>query len=293
MIKQQVFLIVGGDLRQVYLSELLSQTNIVYVYGIDEQFELSKNITVIDNLDQISQKINYVILPIPASLDDKNVNCKNKVIPMSEILEKIDTTTLVFAGKVNHNLQIISKIYDIEVIDYLEREELSVLNSIPTAEGALQITMEEIPKTIFGLNCLITGFGRISKVLCKILVSMGANVTIAARKQSDLAWAKIYSAQTLHIKELPENIGFFDVIYNTVPTKILNKSILNKLSKNTLLIDLASKPGGVDFDVANSLGIKTIWALSLPGKVAPVTSGEIIHDTIINIIDERSGLLYE
>lgn len=293
MMKQQVFLVVGGDLRQVYLSELLNQDSIVYVYGIDEQFELSKNIKVIDNLEQILHKINYVILPIPASLDDKNVNCKNKNISISEIFEKIDTNTLVFGGKVNHNLKIISKIYDVEVIDYLEREELSVLNSIPTAEGAIQITMEEIPKTIFGLNCLITGFGRISKVLCKILISMGANVTIAARKPSDLAWAKIYGAQTLQIKQIPENIGFFDVIYNTVPAKILNKSVLNKLNKNTLLIDLASKPGGVDFDVANSLGIKTIWALSLPGKVAPVTSGEIIHETIINIIEERSGLIYE
>jgi len=32
--------------------------------------------------------------------------------------------------------------------------------------------------------------------------------------------------------------------------------------------------------------IKTIWALSLPGKVAPVTAAKFIKDTISNIIDE-------
>jgi len=45
-------------------------------------------------------------------------------------------------------------------------------------------------------------------------------------------------------------------------------------------------PTGVDFEVAQSLGINVIWALSLPGKVAPVTSGKIIKDTIINILTE-------
>jgi len=42
----------------------------------------------------------------------------------------------------------------------------------------------------------------------------------------------------------------------------------------------------VDFDAAKELGIKVIWALSLPGKVAPVTAGEIIKGTVINILQE-------
>ena len=45
-------------------------------------------------------------------------------------------------------------------------------------------------------------------------------------------------------------------------------------------------PAGVDFDAAKSLGLKVIWALSLPGKTAPVTSGAIIKDTIMNIIND-------
>ena len=73
---------------------------------------------------------------------------------------------------------------------------------------------------------------------------------------------------------------------------VLDKSILERADPDCLIIDLASKPGGVDFSAAAKLGIKVIWALGLPGKTAPVTSGEIIADTVINILSER-GLLYE
>ena len=55
------------------------------------------------------------------------------------------------------------------------------------------------------------------------------------------------------------------------------------------MIDLASKPGGIDFDAARELGVNTIWALSLPGKVAPISAGQIICDTIHNILTEMEG----
>ena len=68
---------------------------------------------------------------------------------------------------------------------------------------------------------------------------------------------------------------------------LFDEYMLNKLRKDTLMIDLASKPGGVDFNIAGKLGLKVIWALSLPGKVAPVSSGEIIAGTVLNILKER------
>ena len=54
-------------------------------------------------------------------------------------------------------------------------------------------------------------------------------------------------------------------------------------------MDLASKPGGVDMEAASRLGVRVIWALSLPGKVAPVTAGKIIRDTIYHILNELGG----
>ena len=157
-----------------------------------------------------------------------------------------------------------------------------------TLAGRLaQIAMEEMASTIFGQRVLITGHGRISKVLMKILNGMGAEVTVTARKYSDLAWAEIYGCHGIHTSSLKDCIRNFSLIINTVPAVILNEDILKEASAESLIIDLASKPGGVDFDTARRLGLKVVWALSLPGKVAPVSSGEIIASTILNILKER------
>lgn len=150
--------------------------------------------------------------------------------------------------------------------------------------------MEELPTTIYGLNVLITGFGRITKVMVKALIGLGANVFITARKYSDLAWARIYGCTAIHISEFDEYLPKIDLLYNTVPAVILDSKKLSMLKDGCLVIDLASKPGGVDFEIAKNLGIKTIWALSIPGKVAPITSGEIIAHTICNILSERGEI---
>jgi dipicolinate synthase subunit A len=130
------------------------------------------------------------------------------------------------------------------------------------------------------------GFGRIGKILARMLLGIGANVTVEARKYQDLAWIKSYGYNGVHLNQLEKVIGNYDVIFNTIPSVILDTEILSKIKKDCLVIDLASKPGGVDFEMARDMGLKVIWALSLPGKVAPNTAGNIIKDTIFNIIDE-------
>ena len=37
---------------------------------------------------------------------------------------------------------------------------------------------------------------------------------------------------------------------------------------------------------AKEKGLQLVWALSLPGKVAPTTTAEFIKDTIYNILKE-------
>ena len=65
--------------------------------------------------------------------------------------------------------------------------------------------------------------------------------------------------------------------------------LLEQLQPECLIIDLASRPGGVDFEAAGELGLKTIWALSLPGKVAPITAGGIIRDTVLHMMADLAG----
>ena len=159
-------------------------------------------------------------------------------------------------------------------------------NTIPTAEGAIEIAISETPVTIHGSKCLVLGYGKIGKILTKDLYGMGAITYAAARKYADLAMIEGHGYEPLQMSTLKGRINEFDIIFNTVPALILDDEVLSKVQKDALIIDLASKPGGVDFEAAKKYGLRVIWALSLPGKVAPITSGAIIKDTIMNIINE-------
>lgn len=289
MDKNITFLVVGGDLRQVYAAAALSEDYKVYAAGFDSNVSLPEKVIAAGCGLDLPQKVDYVILPLPASQNGVFVNtpfCQNN-IPLTSLAVVLKDGGMVLGGRFDSSAMKIFERCSIEAIDYFEREELNVLNAVPTAEGAVQIAMEEMASTIFGQEILITGHGRIAKVLVKILCGMGANVTVTARKYSDLAWAEIYGCHGLHTSLLKENIGKFGLIFNTVPAVILNEEILKNVSCETLIIDLASKPGGVDFDVAGKLGLKVVWALSLPGKSAPVSAGKIIASTVLNILKER------
>ena len=239
----------------------------------------------------IDDNYDAVVLPLPYSNDGKNINTPlfKQTIPVSEVFGNLSSKTRILAGRCDAKIKSIADDHRIMLIDYLCREELAVLNGIPTAEGAIQIAMEETPYTLHSSKCLVIGNGRIGKILAKMLDGIGANVTVAARKKGDQAFAYAMGCNCCSISDLNARIDDFDIIFNTAPSMILDYHLLSKLKKNVLIIDLASKPGGVDFDEARRLGIKVIWALSLPGKVTADTAGDIISSTILNIIDEMEA----
>lgn len=156
---------------------------------------------------------------------------------------------------------------------------------MPTAEGAIECAMREYEGTISGSKCLVAGFGRIGKILAHKLKLLGANVTVSARKPSDLAYVKALGYNALNTENL-RTVKHFDIAFNTIPKLIFDRELLMNTDTNTLIIDLASLPGGVDFDTAEKLGIYAVRALSLPGKCAPKTAGEIIKTTVFDIIKE-------
>ena len=148
----------------------------------------------------------------------------------------------------------------------MEKEELAILNAISTAEGTIELAIFNTDKIIHGSKCLILGFGRIGKVLAKKLDGLNVKVTCAARKNEDFAWIEANGYNMTNINNIGQNLSEYDIIINTVPHLILDKEKLEYIRKDCLLIDLASKPGGIDFIEAENKGLKTIWALALPRK---------------------------
>ena len=282
------FLFLGGDLRSIYAAKRLGRSWDCFIYGFDEPALTPLGVPNAPLLREIT-KFKSLVLPLPASRDGVTVNAPyfKQPIPLSIIPDAVNEGGTVFCGRVNPALEKICAENNLKLIDYFEREELAVMNAVPTAEGTLEIIMREQPRTIFGSAVLLTGFGRISKVLAKYLITLGAEVTVTARRYSDLAWAEIAGCKTAHLSKLDDLLEKFDVIINTVLARIFDTGSLKRLKNDCLVVDLASKTGLEDIEAAKREGVNVIWALSLPGKIAPVTAGYIVADTIMNILAEN------
>lgn len=287
VLKPETYAVVGGDLRYVYLAGRLAEDGCkVLAVGFDNT-DLPPCVAGCTDAAQAIALSDAVILPMPVSTDGKTVNApfSRLCLPIEQIYAAVRAEQPVFGGGISEEIAAAFARRNVRAFDYLTREELAVRNAVPTAEGALQLAMEELPVTIDGASCLVTGYGRIAKVLSSMLVSLGATVTVAARKCADRAWARVQGCRAVHTDELAQ-LPPFDVIFNTVPTLLLDRRVLTGIDPHTLLIDLASRPGGIDFNAAADLHLKTIWALSLPGRVAPKTAADIIRSTIGNILTE-------
>ena len=269
-------LIIGGDSRTDYLLKALSEDGY-------EAEKFSGN----EPLKNAVDRSDAIVLGLPASKDDKTVDAPGitESVLIKDLFKMVGKNKLLLAGKMSDAMKAVADVFGVKWVDYFMRDELEILNAVPTCEGAVQIAMEELPITLFGANVLVTGFGKVGEPLSVMLRHLGANVTVCARKASQRAKARTAGLKAVDFSFLEDCISDADVVFNTVPQKIIGTSCLIN-AKNTLIIDLASKPGGVDMEKAKDFGVKVIWALGLPGKVAPVTSGNIIKETICNIFSE-------
>ncbi len=279
--------ILGGDLRIVHLAKMLLEDGFqIITFALEKAEELKQSHTInfCSSFQEFMQQSDTILTSIPLSKDGVYINTpySDVAIPIEEFYQNSKGKQIV-SGKLESYFK---KDESIEVYDILEDEEYTILNAIATAEGAIQIAMEEYPKTLSSSNILVMGFGRIGKIVAKMLQGIGAKVFCEARKKEDLAYIQAFGYTPIDLSDLEENLGKFDIIINNIPTLILDKSRLNLLKKDVLILDLASKPGGVDFEYAKKQNIKTIWALGLPGKVAPVSAAEYIKNVLYHIIDK-------
>lgn len=273
--------VIGGDLRNIELAKLLTDKGyIVKTYGLAENENL--------NLEEFLCNTKYIVGGTPFSRDGETLNftySKEKV-SVERFFNIMNEEQTLFAGSIGENIRSMLTRYNLKFCDLLDDEDMAVLNAIPSAEGAIEIALRSMKSTLHSSNCLILGYGRIGKVLSNMLKGFNSKVYIAARRASDLAWIKTMGCIPIKYLELENIIGKIDVIFNTVPSVVLDEKELKKIDKKTIIIDLASKPGGINFEKAKELNIETYWALGLPGKVAPKSAAFYMLEKIIQKIED-------
>jgi len=281
----------GGDLRELELAKTLLDYEVdLRLVGFPPMSVISRAKHFADAVEAV-RGAKFVLGPMSnTDMDGRIFNRLDQLDPIDlvEVIKHLPKETYLLIGVAKPIIVEMASKHQIKIIETAEIDDIAILNSIPTAEGAIQLAMEELPITIHSSKCLVVGYGRCGMTLARSLAALGAKVTVASRKAADIARIIEMGYTPLPLADLYSQVDF-DVIFNTVPALVLTKQYLKKLSRSVLIIDIAASPGGVDYNTANDLGIKAILALSLPGKVAPITAGQILSDCIPRLLIELLG----
>ncbi|MBE6583673.1 MAG: hypothetical protein E7649_01645 [Ruminococcaceae bacterium] len=297
----KIFTILGGDKRQAVIARcLIKLGHTVRVYGLGSLSDKLNGVDVYSNWLTAIRGSNIILLPLPTtrdgatlSLRQGDMDAQEKVL-LSDILIQASKSNCecVIGGVIPKSLIKMANELNIAIYDYYDREDLQKKNALPSAEGALMLAMENTEKVIKGMSVLICGYGRIGKSLSDILYKLGADITVAARREESLCEAAMMGYKTAKINSaddssLCKSVKSADVIFNTVPHLIFNSKILECADNKPLYIEIASSPGGIDLSAARNLGIEVVFAPSIPGKYAPISAGEYIFETIHDILRNR------
>ncbi|MFD1360385.1 dipicolinic acid synthetase subunit A [Lentibacillus salinarum] len=284
--------VIGGDARYLELIrqlQLLSDITIDLV-GFDklEQGFTGLNQTDLADLDQTT--LDAVILPITGTDLDGYVETvfSDQIVQLThEWFAGLNETAVVFTGISNDYLDAATDGSHIELIPLLNRDDVAIYNSIPTAEGTIMMAIEHTDYTIHSSRVIVVGFGRVGNTVANKFAALGARVSVSAKSIMDLARITELGHTAIPFDELHEHTSECDLLINTVPARVVEKDAIQHLPPHGIIFDLASKPGGTDFDYAKQRGIKAILAKSLPGVVAPKTAGKILADVIKQFLGKR------
>lgn len=293
MILSQALAILGGDTRQISLAKRLRrECSNVRVFGLPAE-DLTEDVTYCEDWKEAIEGTSAVILPLPASPDGRRIHMPlvtaYEAPLLTEVFDAVGEAPIV-GGKFSPSVKELAEKKGKRIFDFFENEEFQRKNALPTAEGAVSILMRELPCTVYDLPVAVTGYGRVSKALVRLLLGMGARVTVGARKERDLLAARALGCHTVRLSDQNAVSVLADgqtAVLNTVPHWLFTDDVLKSMTDRPLMIDLASAPGGIDGGAAAARGIRVIWALSLPGKYAPVTAGNIIGDTVLELLREE------
>ena len=277
---QQYIAVVDGDKRQKALCEILKRQ------GLLARLFFLNNETVLTDLAQLGA-CKALVLPVPTTRNGETLNAPQLTppLPLATVLSVLQPGTPVFTGG---TAPCFAEFKNLNFCNLLAQEPLVLKNALATAEAALAIVITQTPHTVFKSNVLLLGYGRIAQYLAKYLKNLGAAVTVAARNEVARTKAATAGSTALTFEQAEVYLPHFNVIVNTVPQTVLFKRQLLKVSPGCLLVDRASKPGGIDYKAAEILRLNTVQALGLPGKYSPNSAAQYMAEAITARLKELS-----
>lgn len=278
------FAVVGGDLRQWYLADILaSKGHGVLAYGLckDEKIE---NVKYVSSVKELIQEAEVLVYPIPFLSPNRMSGAELK--ERKEMLSCLRKGQIFFAGCIPRTVMQQMESQKVRVFDLMEDHCLAVENSVATAEGMIAEAMIRSPKNLRGSRCLILGYGVCGRMLASYLKGIRCEVGVVDKSQTACACARADGIYVVETDRFLQEMKTADIIFNTIPERILSAKQLSYVRKSAWILDIASGDGGVDYAAARKMGVQAVKLPGLPGKYAPYTSARIIADTIFQKLRE-------
>lgn len=201
----------------------------------------------------------------------------------------IPAGSVIILGKPSAELSSAANRHGWSLIDLSTYEPFVVKNAVLTAEGAIAEAIINSQRAIWSSRCIVTGFGRVGRVLVDRLLSLGAAVTVCSADAAERSWAMAAGGRAVPLAELASVLPGADFVFNTIPARVIKSESLRACSPATMLVDLASPPGGFDREALQALGLTYRWSLGIPGRITPRTAGQIVAESVNELITTPAG----
>jgi len=173
-------------------------------------------------------------------------------------------------------------------IDYMKEEGVAYINAVATAEGAVAKALLGGKEVLFGKEMLVMGYGRCGQILAQRLQAFGGKVTVWDKDAEKLAMARAYGFVAVQAGE-EAAAGFlarFLYIFNTAPELVLDAKRLANIRHDAVMVDIASKPGGIDYAYCEKNNLHAELCSGLPAKYAPKSAAELLLSVIESNLKE-------
>ena len=216
----------------------------------------------------VKDRPTHILLDVPSFRSDGMLRNGGQ---LDQLLPSLPQDCIICGGNLNHPM-----LQKFRSIDFLTDPLYLAENAYITAEAALDVALPYLDITLRRCPILIIGWGRIGKCLARLLKSIGADVTIAARKGSDRAMIHALGFRAADTASLDADLPHFRLIYNTAPEMVIDEERSLLCDSRCVKIDLASAPGIAGEDV--------VIARGLPAIHFPESSGKLIAETFLRLI---------
>jgi dipicolinate synthase subunit A len=258
----QSILIAGGDMRQVRLAEMLRQrAYTVHTTGFEK----------LGTAEELPDTADWVFLPVPYRTPEGDIKApfSNIKMKLDDIVSRYPQSAWLLGGA---DAQAQTLLAEKRVFDLLRDEAFLVYNAMLTAQGAVCAYLKDSETALYGARCVVTGYGRIAKLLCGLLKAHAARVIAVARRHSDLEVIRAEGMTAMHISALSKALKGAEVVFNTVPERIFGEAELASIPAHACVIELASPPYGLDIARAKEMGLSARIEAGLPGRYFPASA---------------------